>query len=242
MQMSSKNRYESRTFKVLRAMSVSVVEDAELLENNPLEDNNQKNKKKDVRRKRSSNERVEEVTYFPIMSANPPEFTESKEYGLRFSDGIRIFLVVTMYNEGREELDLTLKGIGANIKFLCEKTGVKDFWKEFVICIVSDGRQQAKQDTLDYLTEKGMCSLDKMNLALDNAKEAPITVHLFESVVKLQTVETVNEYYPPMQVLFALKEKNAGKINSHWWFYMAFASVIKPDYCFVSFYFFLWMI
>jgi cellulose synthase/poly-beta-1,6-N-acetylglucosamine synthase-like glycosyltransferase len=211
-------------------MSVSVAEDADLLDNNhQIVENNGKNKT--IKNKKSS--AGASVSYFPIMSSNPPEFAQSKEYGLKFGDGVRIFLVVTMYNEGREELDLTLKGIGANIKYLCEKTGVKDFWKEFVVCIVSDGRMQAKQDTLDYLTEKGMCSLDKMEKAIEESKDAPITVHLFESVVKLQTVETVNEYYPPMQVMFALKEKNAGKINSHWWFYMAFASVIKPDYCFV---------
>jgi chitin synthase len=172
------------------------------------------------------------LKYVPILSQTPPDFVASGEYGLRYKEHIRIFLVITMYNEGREELDRTLKGVGENLKFLQEKTGVKDFWKEVVICIVSDGRTKANEDTLDYMTEKGFCSREMMTEGLKHYKDE-VACHLFEATVQLQVAETLTDYFPPMQIMFALKEKNAGKINSHWWFYMAFAEVMKPTYCFL---------
>jgi chitin synthase len=35
----------------------------------------------------------------------------------------------------------------------------------------------------------------------------------------------------PIQVLFCLKEKNAKKINSHRWFFNAFARKLEPSVC-----------
>eukprot|EP00475_Leptophrys_vorax_P044570 TRINITY_DN898_c0_g1_i1.p1 TRINITY_DN898_c0_g1~~TRINITY_DN898_c0_g1_i1.p1 ORF type:complete len:776 (-),score=215.71 TRINITY_DN898_c0_g1_i1:113-2440(-) len=172
------------------------------------------------------------LKYVPILSQTPTDFVSQEEYGLRYKEHIRIFLVITMYNEGRDELDRTLKGVGENLKYLQEKTGIKDFWKEVVICIVSDGRTKADADTLLYMTEKGFFSDMMMQEGMKHYKDE-VAVHLFESTIQMQTAETVNEYYPPMQMMFALKEKNAGKINSHWWFYMAFAEVMKPAYCFL---------
>ncbi len=37
-------------------------------------------------------------------------------------------------------------------------------------------------------------------------------------------------FYPPMQILFALKEKNGGKLDSHLWFFHAFAEHLQPKY------------
>ena len=35
----------------------------------------------------------------------------------------------------------------------------------------------------------------------------------------------------PVQVIFALKEQNQKKINSHRWFFNAFAKCLKPNVC-----------
>eukprot|EP00475_Leptophrys_vorax_P036489 TRINITY_DN6177_c0_g2_i1.p1 TRINITY_DN6177_c0_g2~~TRINITY_DN6177_c0_g2_i1.p1 ORF type:complete len:728 (+),score=176.49 TRINITY_DN6177_c0_g2_i1:101-2284(+) len=173
------------------------------------------------------------LKYIPILSQTPTDFVSKGEYGLRYTEHIRILLVITMYNERREELDRTLKGIGENLRYLQDKTGVKDFWKEVVICIVADGRAAAEPGTLLYMTEKGFFSDMMMQESMKHFHQDEIAVHLFESTIQIQTAETINEYYPPMQIMFALKEKNAGKIHSHWWFYMAFAEIIKPEYCFL---------
>lgn len=40
--------------------------------------------------------------------------------------------------------------------------------------------------------------------------------------------------YPPMQVVFALKEENGGKLSSHRWFFEAFCASVEPTVCTVS--------
>ena len=39
--------------------------------------------------------------------------------------------------------------------------------------------------------------------------------------------------YPPLQVNFAIKERNGGKLSSHLWFFNAFANHLNPKYCFL---------
>jgi chitin synthase len=142
--------------------------------------------------------------------------------------------VVTMYNEKREELQRTLNGIAENLQYLCDELEIPDFWKEVVVCIVSDGRTRANIDTIDYLTEVGICSPMLIEKGLERCGD-DVNVHLFESTVRLPSNPLMNEYHLPMQVMFALKERNGGKIDSHWWFFAGFSAVLNPDYCFVSF-------
>eukprot|EP00475_Leptophrys_vorax_P042468 TRINITY_DN8004_c0_g1_i1.p2 TRINITY_DN8004_c0_g1~~TRINITY_DN8004_c0_g1_i1.p2 ORF type:complete len:629 (-),score=152.11 TRINITY_DN8004_c0_g1_i1:1995-3881(-) len=136
-----------------------------------------------------------------------------------------------MYNEKRDELKRTLTGIAENIRYMCDKLHIADFWKEVIVCIVSDGRTKANNDTIDYLTEIGICSPALIDKGL--AKYEDVSVHLFESTVKLQSNPTLNEYHLPMQLMFALKERNGGKLDSHWWYFAGFSAVLNPDYCFL---------
>ena len=58
--------------------------------------------------------------------------------------------------------------------------------------------------------------LDMSLLKLDHMGK-PVTMHLFERTIELSKSRSQREYYLPMQVVFALKEKNGGKLNSHLW-------------------------
>ena len=60
-----------------------------------------------------------------------------------------------------------------------------------------------------------------------------VRVHLFEHTVRVHEDENYNYYYPPLQIIFALKENNAGKLDSHLWYFNAFSKSLKPDYCVV---------
>jgi hypothetical protein len=57
------------------------------------------------------------------------------------------------------------------------------------------------------------------------------TVHLFER--SLQMVEDTNHevYYQPLQTIFAMKERNGGKLDSHNWFFNAFAEHLQAKFC-----------
>ena len=37
--------------------------------------------------------------------------------------------------------------------------------------------------------------------------------------------------YPPLQIMFAAKTTNRGKLDSHCWFFDGFAYLLQPDYC-----------
>jgi chitin synthase len=37
--------------------------------------------------------------------------------------------------------------------------------------------------------------------------------------------------YPPLQIMYATKTTNRGKLDSHCWFFDGFAYLLQPDYC-----------
>lgn len=182
-------------------------------------------------RRRSQSVSQETVKYTPVGSATPVVFArDEKEYGLKFAgEKVRLFVVVTMYNEEREGLERTLSGIAGNIEYLCDELKIDDFWKEVVICIVSDGRAKLKKCTMDYLTGIGLYSPMLIEEGLKRYDD--ISVHLFENLVSLE--KSNDSKFAPLQMMFALKERNRGKIDSHWWYFYGFAPKLNPDYCFL---------
>ena len=172
-----------------------------------------------------------DLLYTPAMTTLPNEFSKMG-YRSRFADHeVDIFIVVTMYNEGRDELSRTIHGICENLATFHSQTHDEEFWRRIVVCIVSDGRAKANQQALLYATELGFFSREAVAHQVENYDGTGM--HLFESVVNVPKAASLNATFPPLNVMFALKENNGGKINSHWWFFQAFADQIKPKYCFL---------
>jgi chitin synthase len=166
--------------------------------------------------------------YTAVKTDRPVEFS-SLGYESRFAGGKKkLFIVVTIYNEEPKLLKRTLHGIAANVRTMCTKESPES-WRDVVVCIVSDGRTKANPETLDYATELGIFSLAAMEKQLEASPD--IGMHLFENTVEISHTDTSKSTYPPLQVMYALKESNAGKINSHWWFFEAFAPQINPGFC-----------
>jgi chitin synthase len=152
-----------------------------------------------------------------------------------------------MYNEGPEELAGTLEAISRNIGYmqrspeLARRAGFDpdqqpDIWKQVAVCIVSDGRLQANQETLAWLAEqggvfdRGVCTV--MPLSTNR-----VHMHLFENTwhhpsshKSMRTTGSPDASFAPLQTIFALKEANAGKLNSHLWFFEAFAAQLNPTF------------
>lgn len=67
----------------------------------------------------------------------------------------------------------------------------------------------------------------------------PVTAHLFEYTTSFGMDENLLFRYPdkggivPCQILFCLKEKNQKKLNSHRWFFNAFAPLLQVGNCIV---------
>jgi len=56
-------------------------------------------------------------------------------------------------------------------------------------------------------------------------------MHLFEHTLRIHKDENYDYYYPPLQCVLAIKEANAGKLDSHLWYFSAFCDSLNPSFC-----------
>ena len=101
---------------------------------------------------------------------------------------------------------------------------------QVVVCIVADGRKKVHPRVLDCLTLLGVYQHgDFMQKAVNNK---PVTAHLFEYTATFGIDPSLRFVYPdkgivPTQIIFCMKERNQKKINSHRWFFNAFAPLLQ---------------
>lgn len=105
---------------------------------------------------------------------------------------------------------------------------------QVVVCIVADGRKKIHPRVLDCLTLLGVYQPGPYMKNFIDDKE--VTAHLFEYTASFGLDPNLHFKYPdkgivPTQIIFCMKEKNQRKINSHRWFFNAFASVLQPNVC-----------
>ncbi|EQC33166.1 hypothetical protein SDRG_09152 [Saprolegnia diclina VS20] len=177
--------------------------------------------------------------YTPAANKVVSEFTKDG-YRLQCIEEGRtpqLMVVITMYNEDQVEMYSTLKKVANNIAHIKSQKlpGYEgdDAWKNILVVIVSDGRTKANKGTLAFLRDVGAFDEDVMNIMMVGVD---VMCHVFEFCVQLKKAKTIeasassSERYPPTQVVFALKEHNGGKLNSHEWYFNAFAEQIQPEY------------
>jgi chitin synthase len=168
--------------------------------------------------------------YTPVYCRNPMDFSDAGNR-LRCVDMNRrpkTMVVITLYNESYKELKQTLHKIGNNLMYLKEKElcgyEKENVWQNVLVCIVADGRESMNEKTLDYLNSIGLFDEDVMTI---NSAGIDVQCHLFEKTLQL----TENgRSLTPLQTVFALKEYKHSKLDSHHWFFNAFAEQIQPDY------------
>jgi chitin synthase len=103
---------------------------------------------------------------------------------------------------------------------------------QVVVCIVADGRKKIHPRVLDCLTLLGVYQPGGHMKNMVNNKE--VTAHLFEYTTSFALDPNLHFKYPdkgivPTQILFCMKEKNQKKINSHRWFFNAFAPMLQVN-------------
>ncbi|KAI0071473.1 glycosyltransferase family 2 protein [Panus rudis PR-1116 ss-1] len=179
-------------------------------------------------------------TRYTAVTCDPDDF-EKKGYFLRqneYGRSTELFIVITMYNEDEVLFCRTLYGVMRNISHLCSRKGSRtwgpDSWQKVVVCIVADGRKKIHPRVLDCLTLLGVYQPgDHMKRAINNKA---VTAHLFEYTTSFGLDPNIHFKYPdkgivPTQILLCIKEKNQKKINSHRWFFNAFAPLLQPNVC-----------
>ncbi|KAI0769728.1 chitin synthase-domain-containing protein [Trametes elegans] len=178
-------------------------------------------------------------TRYTAVTCDPDDF--EKSFFLRQNEMRRtteLFIVITMFNEDEVLFCRTMYGVMRNIAHLCSRknsrTWGQDAWKKVVVCIVADGRKKVHPRVLDCLTLLGVYQPgDHMKNMVNNR---PVTAHLFEYTTTFGLDENLHFKYPdkgivPTQIIFCMKEKNQKKINSHRWFFNAFAPLLQPNVC-----------
>ena len=149
-----------------------------------------------------------------------------------------LFIVVTMYNEDDFLFARTMIGVFKNIEHMCSRTSSKTWgkeaWKKIVVCVVSDGRAKINPRTRAVLAGLGVY---QDGIAKQQVSGKDVTAHIYEYTTQVgmelkgKTVQIRPRGATPVQMLFCLKEKNQKKINSHRWFFQAFARVLDPNIC-----------
>jgi cellulose synthase/poly-beta-1,6-N-acetylglucosamine synthase-like glycosyltransferase len=102
---------------------------------------------------------------------------------------------------------------------------------QFLVIIIVDGREKMSKSVAEF-AEKELKVWDSSMLKYEH-RNNEVTCHIFEKTVDLPKHSSQREYYKPLQIVMAVKEKNGGKLNSHLWYFSAFAKQLQPDYVFV---------
>nr|ADE62521.1 chitin synthase 2 [Saprolegnia monoica] len=168
------------------------------------------------------------MRYTAVATKDPIQFSNDG-YVLRVHQlhrRIKVFITITMYNEEGSEILGTLTGLAKGLGYMCKEYG-QDFWQEVAVAIVSDGRTKASKTCLEYLNGLGAFDEEIMTVT---SLGVDVQMHLFESTLQLVENQTFENYFPPLQVIYALKENNGGKLNSHLWFFNAFSEQLNPKY------------
>lgn len=148
-----------------------------------------------------------------------------------------LMVCMTMYNEDEELFCRTLHGVLTNIAFLCSRTKSRtwgpDAWKRVVVVIVADGRLKCNPRVLAVLASMGVY---QEGVAKNVVNGKPVQMHLYEYTTQLSVDPNMKfkgreKGVMPTQIIFAMKEKNAKKINSHRWCFNAVGKVLQPNVC-----------
>ncbi|KAI1291571.1 Chitin synthase, class 2 [Mortierella claussenii] len=184
-------------------------------------------------------EREFEYMRYTAATCDPNDFFRER-YTLRstiYRRQTELFIVMTMYNEDDELFIKTMGSVMKNIAHLCtrakSKTWGKDGWRKVVVCVVADGRKKCHPRVLKVLAAMGAY---QEGIAKDTVAGKPVTAHIYEysSQVMIDQdlrVRTADRGIVPVQILFCLKEQNKKKLNSHRWFFNAFAPQLNPNVC-----------
>ncbi|MEH2368693.1 glycosyltransferase family 2 protein [Nostoc sp.] len=171
-----------------------------------------------------------------------------------------ILCCITVYNESAEALLYSLAGIKNNIDYLAS-IGKRFLARKITICIIFDGRDKMSPSAANLIEDLKLYDPEKVKSGagvhifdgmLDNKRLKHCTDLFTDSELSdkhLQHIYRTAQEYDQInssdyieeqgknkeqllpRVLLCIKEHNAGKLNTHWWFFMALSRYLFPRYC-----------
>ena len=181
---------------------------------------------------------------YTAATCDPNDFTIKNGYSLRpqmYNRNTELLICITYYNEDKVLLARTLHGVMQNIRDICKgKSGHwhkgSPAWHKIVVCLIFDGIEKVDKNVLDVLATIGIYQ-DGVVKKDVNGKDT--VAHIFEYTTQLSvtpgqqlirpTADNEDKNFPPVQMIFCLKQKNSKKINSHRWLFNAFGRILNPE-------------
>ncbi len=168
---------------------------------------------------------------------------------------VDLLICITLYNESGEALLYSLAAIQQNINYLMD-IGREDIATGITVCIIADGQAKMSDSMASMLTDLGLYGAEyaedtNVDLHLFESRLSALALH--EQVGDRQTDDAPSSNWQAIytaagydhehlitshpttmvtpRVLFCLKPRNAGKLDSHWWFFQVFCAALQPKYC-----------
>lgn len=180
-------------------------------------------------------------------TCDPDDFTLKNGYNLRpamYNRHTELLIAVTYYNEDKVLTARTMHGVMQNVKEIVNLKKSEFWnkggpaWQKIVVCLVFDGIDPCDKGTLDILATIGVYQDGVMKKDIDGKETI---AHIFEYTTQLSVTPSQqlcrpqedggSTTFPPVQMLFCLKQKNSKKINSHRWLFTAFGRILNPEVC-----------
>lgn len=134
---------------------------------------------------------------------------------------ISTLIGVTMYNESPSDVENTLAGIVDNMSHRPDSVNAANT----VVVLVADGIDRLPDETKQYLERVGI--LDRAVPEFKHTGDLA-QVHIFSSTVAITSAASGAQI--DMNVVFALKTRNAGKLDSHAWVIEGFVPCLRPEF------------
>lgn len=164
-------------------------------------------------------------------------------------------ICITMYNEDEQELKNTLRGVVHNYNcFRAEDDKYNLTKDDFCVTIICDGYDRIPESFKKHARDKGFLDEEllvsegymskddkgvyKMNDLRDIMDDTVSDEKIPKNILHVWQVTTWDIGLEEdllkgrrMHIMFAVKHRNDGKINSHKWFFQAFCKYLKPELC-----------
>ncbi|MDX2254937.1 MAG: hypothetical protein NW214_05425, partial [Pseudanabaenaceae cyanobacterium bins.39] len=164
-----------------------------------------------------------------------------------------ILTCITVYNESGSALLYSLAGIKHNLDYLVT-IGNRSLAERITLCIIIDGKEKMSPSAATLLETLVLYDPNQAKSGADmHVFDSHLNIDLLEDLVCLDSLHqksdnpwldvyqaAMNDHVPILppldrsvapRVLLCIKDANAGKLNSHWWFFKVFCTHLQPDYC-----------
>ena len=157
-----------------------------------------------------------------------------------------------MFNEDEVDLKNTLKGVMSNFWSLTDSSTANFTTEDFTVVLVCDGYERIPESFKKYARNKGFLDeeqlveqgfmtknsdgnykpkpLDSLVVSQEASMVPQNLLQCFEATTADFGIEGFAGAEKPINLLFCIKQKNDGKINSHKWFFQGICDYLQPDY------------